>query len=135
MHAVAAVGHFAIQLAHLAGYKIVSTASPRNHDLVRSLGADVVFDYRDPDVVAKIKAATGDSLKIAFDTISETDSQRISAAALSPSGGKLAVILAPQPEAIGRTDVQVNRTCSLSFMRVVLTRTGHSHAFVYHAGA
>ena len=38
------VGMFAIQLAHAAGYKVVTTASPRNHELCKSLGADAVFD-------------------------------------------------------------------------------------------
>ncbi len=37
---------FAIQLAHIAGYKVVTTASPRNFDLCKSLGADAVFDVR-----------------------------------------------------------------------------------------
>lgn len=35
---------FAIQLAKLAGYKVVSTSSPRNFELVKSLIADVVID-------------------------------------------------------------------------------------------
>ncbi|KAI0823567.1 GroES-like protein [Trametes gibbosa] len=102
----AAVGHFAIQLAHIAGYKVASTASPRNFDLVKSLGADVVFDYRDPDVVAKIKKETGDSITAAFDTISLKDSQRISAEVLSPAGGKIVLVLAPVPDATNRKDVE-----------------------------
>jgi NADPH:quinone reductase-like Zn-dependent oxidoreductase len=39
---------------------VVSTASPKNFDLVKSLGADAVFDYRDSDVVKKIKDWAGD---------------------------------------------------------------------------
>ena len=38
------VGQFGIQLAKLSGYKVVTVASPRNHELVKGLGADVVFD-------------------------------------------------------------------------------------------
>ena len=37
---------FAIQLAHLSGYKVVTVASPKNHELLKSLGADAVFDVR-----------------------------------------------------------------------------------------
>ena len=37
---------FAIQLAHAAGYKVVTTASPKNHELCKALGADAVFDVR-----------------------------------------------------------------------------------------
>lgn len=35
---------FAIQLAKLASYKVVTTSSPHNFELVKSLGADVVID-------------------------------------------------------------------------------------------
>ena len=107
----AAVGQFAIQFARLSGYKVVTTASPHNHDLVRSLGADVVLDYHDSNIVDQIKGATGNTLKVAFDTISEKDTQRICAAALGPDGGKLGVILGPQWEAIGRSDVKVSCEC------------------------
>jgi len=65
------VGQYAIQLAKLSGYKVVTTASKRNHELVKSLGADLVFDYNDPDVVKNMKAATNDSIHLTFDTISE----------------------------------------------------------------
>lgn len=38
------VGQYAIQLAKLSGYKVITTASKRNHVLVKNLGADLVFD-------------------------------------------------------------------------------------------
>ena len=38
-------GTLAIQFAKLSGYKVVTTCSPRNFELVRGLGADVVLDY------------------------------------------------------------------------------------------
>lgn len=109
----AAVGHFAIQLAHLAGYKVAATASPRNFTLVKSLGADAVFDYRDEDVVAKIKQATSDSVTKAVDAISIKDSQRISAEVLAPAGGKVVLVLGPEPSATDRKDVQFIRMSRL----------------------
>ncbi|KQS08899.1 hypothetical protein ASG04_08230 [Curtobacterium sp. Leaf183] len=48
------VGMNAVQLARAAGYDVVSTASPRNADAVRALGADVVVDHHDPDAVAQL---------------------------------------------------------------------------------
>jgi NADPH:quinone reductase-like Zn-dependent oxidoreductase len=48
------VGSAAIQLAAAAGYEVVTTASPRNFDYVRGLGAGQVFDYNDDQVVAKL---------------------------------------------------------------------------------
>ncbi|KAJ4348951.1 hypothetical protein N0V95_005037 [Ascochyta clinopodiicola] len=57
------VGCNAIQLAIAAGYDVVTTSSPRNFDLVKSLGANEVFDYRDPSVTDRIVATmTGRSL-------------------------------------------------------------------------
>ena len=40
------VGSFAIQLAHHAGATVATTAGARNAELVRSLGADIVIDYK-----------------------------------------------------------------------------------------
>jgi len=44
------VGSMAVQLAHEAGARVIATASASNHELVRSLGADDVIDYRTQDV-------------------------------------------------------------------------------------
>jgi NADPH:quinone reductase-like Zn-dependent oxidoreductase len=48
------VGMNAIQLAVAAGYDVVTTASPRNHELVTGLGASRAFDYRSPTAVQDI---------------------------------------------------------------------------------
>jgi NADPH:quinone reductase-like Zn-dependent oxidoreductase len=48
------VGCNAIQLAVAAGYEVISTCSPNNFDLLKSLGASEVFDYKDPAVDSKI---------------------------------------------------------------------------------
>lgn len=53
------VGMNAIQLARAAGYDVVSTASPRNAELVRSLGADAVADHTSPSAVDELVAAIG----------------------------------------------------------------------------
>ncbi|KAH9934267.1 GroES-like protein [Fomitopsis serialis] len=89
------VGQYAIQLAHLSGYKVITTASPRNFDLVKSLGADTAFDYKDPGVVEAIKSATGDSLRHAIDTQSIKETQEICARAMGPQGGKLVLMFPP----------------------------------------
>jgi NADPH:quinone reductase-like Zn-dependent oxidoreductase len=43
------VGTFAVQLAKAYGAKVVGVCAPHNIDLVRSLGADEVLDYRAED--------------------------------------------------------------------------------------
>lgn len=71
----ASVGQYATQLAHLSGYKVATVASSRNFDLCKSLGADFVTDYHEPNAVQMIKDATGDSVALALDTISLAPSQ------------------------------------------------------------
>ncbi|KAJ8115096.1 hypothetical protein OPT61_g3172 [Boeremia exigua] len=57
------VGCNAIQLATAAGYDVITTCSPKNFDLVKSLGAIAAFDYRDPCVNNDIvRAMAGKSL-------------------------------------------------------------------------
>ncbi|GJE89314.1 zinc-binding alcohol dehydrogenase family protein [Phanerochaete sordida] len=105
------VGLYAIQLAHLVGYKIVTTASPRNHDLCKSLGADVVVDYKAPDAIAQIKAATNDTIRVALDAISEPDTQLFSVQVFGPRGGTLGTLLvATAAAASARADVTVRHT-------------------------
>jgi NADPH:quinone reductase-like Zn-dependent oxidoreductase len=48
------VGSNAIQLAVAAGYDVVTTASPRNFDHVKRLGARDAFDYRSKTVISDI---------------------------------------------------------------------------------
>ena len=74
------VGSSAVQLAAAAGYEVITTASPRNFDYVKSLGASQVFDYRSPSVVADIITAfRGRTLAgaIAFGTTSFASCVRI----------------------------------------------------------
>ena len=54
------VGGFAVQLAHAQGAKVIGLARPGHHETVRKLGADLVFDYRDPELLKKVRAETQD---------------------------------------------------------------------------
>ena len=69
-----ATGVLAIQIAKLAfGLKVITTASKKNHEYLKSLGADAVFDYNDSNVVEAIKSEAGDSIAYALDTVANTD--------------------------------------------------------------
>ncbi|KAG5567223.1 hypothetical protein RHGRI_002697 [Rhododendron griersonianum] len=46
------VGHFAVQLAKLGNTLVTATCGARNLELVKSLGADEVLDYKTPDGAA-----------------------------------------------------------------------------------
>lgn len=88
-----ATGTLAIQFAKLSGYTVLTTCSPRNFDLVKSLGADAVYDYNDPSAASKIRADTNNNLKLVFDTISLEDSAKFSDNALSTEGGDYSALL------------------------------------------
>lgn len=51
-----AVGHNAVQLAKWGGATVIATASPSAFERVRAAGADLVLDYRAPDLAAQIMA-------------------------------------------------------------------------------
>lgn len=90
-----AVGLFAIKIAKLSGLRIATTASPKNHQLIKDLGAEVVFDYRDPEAPSKIRqwAEQYGGLHHAFDCISEQGSAKLTASAFGPQGGTIIIIL------------------------------------------
>jgi NADPH:quinone reductase-like Zn-dependent oxidoreductase len=44
--AAGGVGSAAVQIAKAAGAKVIGTASPNNHEFLKSLGADQLIDYR-----------------------------------------------------------------------------------------
>lgn len=98
------VGQYAIQFAKLGGFRVITTASPKNFDLVKGLGADEVFDYRDESVVEKIRATTGNALDIAVDTVSEGKTPEHVVGAIGDKGGSVAIIL---PYESPRPDVKV----------------------------
>ncbi|CAF9934604.1 MAG: hypothetical protein HETSPECPRED_009283 [Heterodermia speciosa] len=81
-----ATGTIAIQFAKLSGATVITTCSPRNNELVKALGADAIYDYRDEACGEEIRAYTSDKLVYALDCISEASSPRICADALSTDG-------------------------------------------------
>ncbi|KAL4805773.1 hypothetical protein BDV18DRAFT_152488 [Aspergillus unguis] len=88
-----ATGTLAIQFAKLSGYEVLTTCSPHNFDLVKSLGADQVFDYKDPGSAAKIREYTNDSLRLVLDTISLEQSAKFCDEAISTKGGEYTALL------------------------------------------
>ncbi|KAH7250371.1 chaperonin 10-like protein [Fusarium redolens] len=54
------VGKNAVQLAVAAGYDVIATASPKNWEAVRGLGASAVFDYRSSSVIDDVVTSLKD---------------------------------------------------------------------------
>lgn len=65
------VGHAAIQLAKLAGAKVITTVSSEEKaQFVRNLGADCIVNYGTQDIVAEVLRWTdGKGVDIALDTV------------------------------------------------------------------
>lgn len=114
-----ATGTLAVQFAKLSGYRVFTTCSPRNFDLVRSLGADAVYDYKDPNAAAAIRRATDNNLKLVMDCISLESSAAFCEGALSTEGGEYSSLL----------NVQVARENVNS--RVTLAYTVFGEAFSF----
>jgi len=65
IHAAAGgVGHVAVQIAKALGAHVVATASAPKHELLRSLGADELIDYRETDFAHTLR-----DLDVVLDTI------------------------------------------------------------------
>ena len=88
-----ATGALAIQFAKLSGYTVLTTCSPHNFDLVKRLGADAVFDYKDANAAAEIRKYTQDDLRLVLDTISVESSAQFCDNALSTKGGEYSALL------------------------------------------
>lgn len=64
------VGAFAVQLAKAAGARVLATGRPDNAELIRSLGADEVIDYRASRFEDEVNRLTdGRGADAAFDTV------------------------------------------------------------------
>lgn len=93
IHAAAGgVGHFAVQIAKAKGAHVIATASERNHQFLKDLGADVVVDYR----TQKFEDFAKD-VDIVLDPIGG-DTQTRSFAVMKP-GGILVSIVQPPDQA------------------------------------
>lgn len=89
--AAGGVGSFAVQLARWRGAEVVATASERNRDYLRSLGAERVIDYRQ----VPFEEVAG-RVDVVFDTIGGETQQR--SWQLLERGGILVSIVDPPDE-------------------------------------
>ncbi|GAA5898782.1 hypothetical protein JCM8208_005394 [Rhodotorula glutinis] len=82
------VGAYAVQLAKAYGAFVVTTCSPPSRELVSSLGADDVLDYKESDLATQLSNKySGEQFDIFFDTVGhDTSLYYKSPAYLKPSG-------------------------------------------------
>lgn len=84
------VGSSAVQIAKARGAYVIATASARNHDFLKSIGADETIDYRSVKFEDKLK-----SLDVVVNTV-DADTSRRSIGVLKP-GGVLVSVVGPAP--------------------------------------
>jgi NADPH:quinone reductase-like Zn-dependent oxidoreductase len=86
------VGGYAVQLAKLAGATVYATCSRVNGDLVSSLGADAVIDYRTEDFVSRVR-----NVDVVLDTIGG-ETQLRSWGVLREGGVLVSIVSPPSDE-------------------------------------
>src|SRR5579864_4348540 len=97
------VAGFAIQLAKHLGATVITTASARNHDYVKKLGADKIIDYQKEDFTK-----VAGPCDVVFDTVGGEVQVR-SYDVLKPGGRLVWIAAAPAGFTPSRKDVEVLR--------------------------
>ncbi|MEP7318249.1 MAG: NADP-dependent oxidoreductase [Panacibacter sp.] len=110
IHAAAGgVGLFAIQFAKWKGAYVVATASERNIDFLKSVGADEVIDYTKYTLTEK----TGDA-DIVLDSVATEDVQLESFKVLKPGGKYVSITAGPREELLKGFDISATRFLFIS---------------------
>jgi len=91
------IGSVAIPMAKHLGAKVYTTASAKNADYVRSLGADHVIDYRSQSYVGYINQHEPDGLDLVVETILDDACIRAAILLVKP-GGRVAYLNNEPPE-------------------------------------
>ncbi|MDQ3720198.1 MAG: NADP-dependent oxidoreductase [Actinomycetota bacterium] len=87
------VGRFAVQLARLAGARVIGTARAANHDAVRDLGAAEVIDYSEQDVADVVRASHPAGVDAVLDLVGGEALER--SPELLADGGRIASVSQP----------------------------------------
>jgi len=82
------VGSAVVQIAGALGARVIATAgAAEKQTLVRGWGAEVVLDYRDPEIVARTRAVAADGVDVYWETQREPDFDRM--VATLAEGGRM----------------------------------------------
>lgn len=85
------VGTAVVQIAKALGARVIASAgTPEKRDRVRTLGADVVLDYRRADLVDAVRAAAPDGVHVYWETLREPAFDQ--AVAMLGEGGRMVLM-------------------------------------------
>ncbi len=100
IHAAAGgVGHFAVQLAHAKGAKVIATASKDKLEFVKQLGADRAIDYRAEKFEELVK-----DIDVVFDMVGG-DTLTRSYGVLKKGGYLVSIVEKPSTEELQKRDL------------------------------
>jgi len=94
--AAGGVGVLAVQLVHWAGAQVIATASARNRDFLRELGANEIIDYTTTRFEEVVHGAD-----LVFDTVGGDTLQR-SWQVIKPAGVLVSIVSPPPPAAVAK---------------------------------
>lgn len=112
------VGQFVVQCSRQANLRVIATCSPKNFELVKSLGANEVLDYRDAETSVKIRELTSGKLRNVVDCYAEGDTGEKIERAIGDEGGLVTVLV---PYESKRKDVRNRFTGGLVVLGKVST--------------
>jgi NADPH:quinone reductase-like Zn-dependent oxidoreductase len=110
-----ATGTYGIQFAKLSGMTVIATASPKNHALLKDLGADHVVDYNSPTATDDIRSLTGGKLALAWDCHADKDSAAFCARAMGDGAGHYAALLFGVEDAVKAVNDKIKVETSLYY--------------------
>ena len=126
IHAAAGgVGSVAVQIARSRGATVVGTASPRNHDFLRELGA-VPVAYGD-GVADRIRAAAPDSVDAALDAVGTEEALRTSVELVADPSRVGTIAFSPLAQQLGVRRLTTERSVAQLGELVDLYRRGELH--------
>ena len=101
------VGSVAIPMAKHLGAKVYTTTSAKNHDYVKSLGADVVIDYNSEDYESLLREHEPDGVNLVLEALLGNGTAE-AAIRLAKDGGRVAYMNNEPPEMdeIERRDIK-----------------------------
>jgi NADPH:quinone reductase-like Zn-dependent oxidoreductase len=101
--AAGGVGSSAVQIAKAAGARVIGTASPNNHEFLRSLGVDQVIDYKSQKFEEVVK-----DVDLVLNT-ADADTTARSIGVVRPGGTLVSIVGPPNPEACAAAKIRCAR--------------------------
>lgn len=122
------VGSTTIQLAVASGLEVVSTASKKNLEYLKSVGAKHAFDHSSVTTVTEIvKVLKGSDFVGAYDAISLPETLRATSEIVHQlGGGRIVTVLAPPPK-----EELPNHVIAVGGKTIFITKTWASNIMVH----